>query len=387
MQRLFIACMLLALSLAPGATLAAQDEPSASGTFVPAGTLVEARHWHTATALADGRVLIVGGIPAYDDDSMDEPKLLASAEVWDPATGTFSPTGSLAVQRLGHRATLLPDGRVLVVGGLNNEDYYLASAEVWDPATGTFSLTGSLAVERVVHSVTGLSDGRVLVVGGHNEDGVLAAAEIWDPAAGTFSPTGSLAEARQEHTASPLADGRVLVVGGTGDGSGGAGSLTSAEIWDPATDTFSPTGSRAAERRHHRATVLPDGRVLMVGGWNDQDLPDAFAEVWDTATGMFSPTGSLAEERVKHTATVLPDGRVLVVGGAGDDYRTLASAEVWDVVTGTFSPTGSLAQERVDHTATALPDGRVLVVGGTNEYRTIEYRPLASAEVWEPGDE
>ena len=126
----------------------------------------------------------------------------------------------------------------------------------------------------------------------------------------------------------------MLVVGGTG---GGAGSLTSAEIWDPTTDTFSPTGSRAAERRHHRATVLPDGRVL-------------------------------------------------VVGGAGDDYRTLASAEVWDAVTGTFSPTGSLAQERVDHTATALPDGRVLVVGGTIEYRTIDYGPLASAEVWEPGD-
>ena len=148
------------------------------------------------------------------------------------------------------------------------------------------------------------------------------------------------------------------------------------EVWDPATGTFSPAGSLTEARSIHTATLLTDGRVLLVGGWGTGPL--ASAEVWDPATGTFSATGSLAEDRGGHGATLLADGRVLAVGGDGS-AGSLASAEVWDPATGTFSATGSLTEARSNHTATLLPDGRVLVVGGN------DFFILDSAEVWEGG--
>jgi len=137
-------------------------------------------------------------------------------------------------------------------------------------------------------------------------------------------------------------------------------------------------------RDSHTATLLPDGRVLVVGGGcpPTQKCQDhaVVAEVWDPQTATFEPAGSLAQLREGHTATLLPDGRVLVVGGSGWDGGDLASAEVWDPTTASFSPAGSLAQGRRGHTATLLPDGRVLIVGGRDG------DPLASAEVWDPSE-
>jgi hypothetical protein len=150
-----------------------------------------------------------------------------------------------------------------------------------------------------------------------------------------------LAQARRLHTATPLADGRVLVIGGRSDG-----ALASAEMWDPVTGAFDPTGSLGEGRYDHTTTLLPDGRVLVVGGYGSDNTWLDTAKMWDPATADFSPAGSLAEGRHRHTATLLPDGRVLVVGGYGGEFEWLASAEAWDPATGDFSPAGALDEAR-----------------------------------------
>jgi hypothetical protein len=234
-------------------------------------------------------------------------------------TPGFSQTGSMAKARDSHTATLLYDGRVLIAGGP------YSSAELYDPAAGTFSPTGSMTTARSGHTATLLSDGRVLIAGGDGFD--LASAELYSPAAGTFSPTGSMTTARSGHTATLLADGRVLIAGGGGVFSN-AYYTDSAELYDPATGTFRPTGSMTRARSGHTATRLTDGRVLITAGRRGSYLGSA--ELYDPATGTFSPTGSMATARESHTATLLADGRVLIVGGsvAGVGPAT-ASAELY----------------------------------------------------------
>jgi WD40 repeat protein len=350
--------------VAPAATSAGP------GTFSPTGSLAQPRAEHSATLLPDGRVLVVGGFDVREEDNT------STAEIWDPDTDTFGPTGSLAHPRAGHTATLLPDGRVLVVGGWGDEDTEdFVFAEVWDPSTGAFSPAGSIAMGWA-DSATLLPDGRVLVVGSLE-------VKVWDPATSTFSPADSLLVGDQRATA--LADGRVLII--SDEDPYGNAYPASAEVWDPVTDTFSPAGSSALGRIRSY-TLLADGRVLFLGDASTSDEDMMSAEVWDPATSTFSPSGSFpGAYRGMNTVTALADGRALIAGGCR--FRNIClehfdSAEVWDPATETFGPTGSPAVTRMRHTATALPDGRVLVVGGW-EYAN-EGTVRASAEVWEPSD-
>jgi hypothetical protein len=193
--------------------------------------------------------------------------VLKTAEVYDPATGTFSKTGSMSSIRDSHTATLLPDGRVLVVGG-GGEGYSAVSVvDLYDPATGTFKRTGSLKGGRWLHAATLLRDGRVLITGGRSSnDSAYAPAEIYDPANGRFSSAGAMTDGRQQHTATLLQDGRVLLTGGYWSDGQKWRVLSSTEIYDPATGRFSATGSMGAARDSHTATLLDDGRVLIAGG-------------------------------------------------------------------------------------------------------------------------
>ncbi len=343
------------------------------------GPLGDGRQIHTATPLDDGCVLFVGGYALGDG-------ALASAALYDPKTNAFSPTGSLATARGLHTATRLLDGRVLIAGGgptaWNNNGVFLTSAELYDPTTGTFSPTGSMATPREGHTATLLTDGRVLIAGGSDQNGhAVISAELYDPTTGTFSPTGSMAAARGFHTATLLADGRVLIAGGAPAAWNSASGLTSVEIYNPTTGTFSPTGSMAEARAFHAAALLADGRVLLTGGGGPTTDLLASAEIYDPDTGTFTSTGSMAHGRTYHTATLLADGRVLIAGGGGDytNRNFLASAEIYDPDTGTFTSTGSMADKRTYHTATLLPDGRVLVTGGYGARA-----PLASAELYDP---
>lgn len=341
----------------------------AQGTFSATGSMTAPRVHHSETLLNDGRVLIVGG-----NYTANWWEILNSAEIYDPATGTFTLTGSMSTTRTQHTATLLDNGKVLITGG--SAPGQLASAELYDPGTGTFTTTGSMTIARYMNTATLLTNGKVLVVGGQacSSPGCgLASAELYDPASGVFIPTGSMTTVRQGHTATLLANGNVLIAGGDNEGP----YLASAELYDPGTGTFTTTGSMSTPREYHTATLLNNGEVLVVGGAG----PLASTELYDSATGLFTPTGSMSTPRLMHTATLLNNGEVLVVGGYNGSV-TIDSAELYDPASGTFAATGSMITPRLYHTATLLNNGEVLETGGwisQNSWSTLD-----SAELYTP---
>jgi WD40 repeat protein len=335
--------------------------------WIPTGSLNIARSGHTATLLPNGKVLVVGG-----DSS-------GSGELYDPATGTWSLTGSLNTPTGGHTATLLPNGKVLVVGDYNDR------AELYDPATETWSLTGSLNMKpRQGHTATLLPNGQVLVVAGATDldigGEIFSSAELYDPASGTWSVTGSLQTERIGHTATLLPDGMVLVVGGWGAVARGPnfasfGFLNSAELYEPASGTSFAIRSLSTARWNHTATLLPNGKVLVAGGHSNS------AELYDPATRTWSTTANLNTDRSNHTATLLPDGKVLVTGGFVGNFPLtpiINTTEIYDPDTATWSVTASLNTGRSGHTATLLPNGKVLVAGGGNATSS-----LNSAELYD----
>jgi Kelch motif len=299
-----------------------------AGTFAATGSLTVMRgRLATATLLPNGKVLIAGG--SYF-------QTLSSAELYDPATGTFTATGSMITARDGHTATLLLNGKVLIAGGEtggmtsasgSTTLTTLASAELYDPATGTFAATGDMKLAREFHTATLLNNGKVLLAGSDNGS---ASAELYDPTAGTFAATGNMASSRNGLTATLLSNGKVLIAGG--QAVLGGDYLSSTEIYDPAAGLFTASGTMTTQRAGHTATLLPTADVLITGGQDITVLAEFFpsAELYDPATGTFTATGSLTVPRKYYTATALLDGRVLVAGG--NDILTdesLSSAEFY----------------------------------------------------------
>ncbi|HEX5753254.1 MAG TPA: kelch repeat-containing protein [Archangium sp.] len=332
------------------------DPLTAGYTWSYTGSMATERNGHTATLLPDGKVLIAGGANGT---------LVTSAEVYDPGTGVWSPTGSLAEGRIGHTVTLLPDGKVLVAGGSGSSGN-LSGAEVYDPGTGMWSPTGSLAMARRQHTATLLPDGKVLVTGGNGSGGTPSSAEVYNPGTGVWSPTGSLAGGRFSHTATLLLNGKVLVAGGESS----SGNLSGAEVYDPATGAWSSTGSLSMARRWHNATLLPNGELLVTGGFGSSGT-DSSAEVYDPGTGAWSTTSPLLIGRGFHTATLLPSGMVLVTGSTSIS----TNAELYGPP-GISRPTGPLAEARTASMAVLLPKGQVLVAGGSGSSGS-----LASVEI------
>jgi hypothetical protein len=347
--------------------------PVFSHGFEPTGSMRAVRDLHAATLLDNGKVLITGG----DDERGDSS---ATADLFDPSNGTFTPTSSMGNPRLGHTATLLChislvrclDDRVLVTGGGS------AIAELFDPSSGSFAPTGTMATNRFAHTATLLNNGKVLVAGG---GGGPATAELFDPSVGTFIPVSNMAAGRSNHTAVLLSTGKVLLIGGSDDN---GISVATAELFDPANDTFTPTGSMATPRSGHTATLLcdlalppcKDNRVLVTGGTDTTGSLVATAELYDPNSGSFGPAGGMAIARALHTANLLKDGTVLV---AGPDQ----TAELFDPKSGTFAATGSMTAARSSHTATLLSNGTVLITGGHNLDLDSTVVALATAELYQ----
>lgn len=346
----------------------------AVGTGTPAGT----RAYHATAALGDGRILFVGGNPDQGGIA------LTSAELFLPASATFSATGAPSLARPHGAASALDATRILVCGGTTSWNDASDDGEVFDSASGTFAFTAnSMSAKRTDHVVLRLGSGphagKLLVLGGNNGPipygtptaQTTATADLFDPATLRFTPLGqSLKEARAAFTATELPNGKILLAGGFSYLV--SGSLATAELFDPATGTFAYTVAPMTQSRAwHSATLLTTGpqagKVLLVGGNSNSDAL-ATAELYDPASGTFSAVGvSLLCPRQRHTASRLADGRILIAGGEAPN-RYWGSAEVYDPATGQFTFLAGLATPRCGHSATTIGvgpfAGKVLLFGG-----------------------
>ena len=340
-----------------------------------------ARVLHTATLLPGGQVIIAGGFSESFAD-LQAQFIVDRADQYDPATAVFQFVAN--VTRGDHTATLLPDGDLLFLGGYTKivpsgpnvnpvTPVPTASAEILKAGTGIIQPAGGMSIARSGHTATLLPDGRILITGGVTPlpssppySGPTSSAELYDPASGTSSPAGNMSVARSGHLAILLLNGKVLILG-----SG------SADLYDPETNSFTATGSPTFEGTGtgSTATLLPDGRVLVAGGsfTDPQYYPPVSidtAELYDPATGQFTPAGNMTIARSSHTATLLSNGTVLIAGGfttaltLGDDEPITNATETFDPGTNTFSPGEAMETPREGHTATLLLDGTILFIGG-----------------------
>jgi hypothetical protein len=377
-----------------------------TGTFTPTGDLNVPRNFHTATLLANGKVLIVGGAIVSRVGDLEP---LLSAELYDPQRGVFSLTGKLNAPIGAPTATLLNDGRVLIVGSDASRKCSPNIAEVYDPVTETFSKTGGTVTRQIGGWAIRLQDGRVLVAGGTLDCNAwqtpIANPEIYDPATGAFTATGPFVPIQSNYyfTGGPdvagislLADGRVLI----------AGELNS-ELFDPVTNTFSLTSSMTVGcwggqdpplyLAGRTTTALADGRTLLTGGEHEDCGRYEKAELYDSRTEKFNAIADMTRQRDNHSATLLPDRTVLIAGGestacdprgcnfGGAFAGTTTSVEFYDPITGTFAVIGNMTFPRSGHTATLLPNGTVLLAGGYGFAGIGMYSgTFSSAEVYTP---
>jgi len=353
---------------------------AATSTWTTAADLPAAATWSGqhdgALTLADGTVLVLGGADATN-------AAVNRTAIFDPVAGTWHPAAPMGSPRQGYTATLLTDGRVLVTGGVSGSapgTPPVATAELYDPAKQQWTATGMLSDPRAGHSAALLPDGTVLVAGGTAvRDGqttmALRTAERYHPDTGQWSPAAAMTDARTGHTAIALDGGAVLVCGGTVPvGTDDDAALAFCELYDQAADRWAPTGSLHRGRRHHQATRVSGGTVLITGGTAPgapgggpfDPFAQRTAELYDLASGTWQAVADMPSGRGLHRAVPLAAGQVLVVGGAASDrdeagYR---SAVRYDVTAATWTPVAGLTTGRWGFAAAVLADGRVLVTGG-----------------------
>jgi N-acetylneuraminic acid mutarotase len=345
--------------------------PMPRGGIVPASAMEVARYRHTATRLANGKVLVAGG------QNQDNYYALGTAELYDPLTRTWASAGNMRTPRCNHTATLLSNGKVLVAGG-NSSGSIMAACELYDPATNTWATAGSFKSPRTEATATLLPSGKVLAMGGYvtGYTSVRKDAEVFDPVTNTWSVVANPAPSGQAgHTATVLNDGKILFVGGYGAFRYAGASIdtlsatAAVSLYDPATSTWLSTASMSTPRHLHTATLLANGDVLVAGGGaNTSQSPTAI--IYHTSTNTWTAAASMGFGRESHTATMLPNGKVMVVGSGSATSGSLESSTIewYDPTGNTWSSEplagGTLATPRFSHTATQLADGNVLIVGG-----------------------
>lgn len=380
----------------PGATALARYD-YASGVWSAAAPLTPCmqsspscvpRYNHTTTVLANGKVLVTGGLGGTNDQFVQFGKRTA-AQLYDPVTAAWFPAASMVAARSAHTATLLSDGSVLVVGRPNPGQIYGNEApETYQPLADKWAATGPIPVSPTFgHTSTLLPDGRVLVAGGNTASDATGATALYDHITRRWSAGDVLSTSRRNHTATLLDDGRVLVAGGE------VGTLHSRPTWRASTEIYNPAtaewgtaeGALGLSRSFHTATLLDDGRVLVAGGEGVEGSLSS-AEIFDPSRGVWASAAPLLEARSGHSATKLPGGKVLVTGGLINGTE-LQSSEVYDPSTDSWSHAGLTTMPRADHAAVVLAGrgcgvacGRVLLTGGREP-------ATAASELFTPGPE
>lgn len=341
-----------------GPTLATEWYRAASNSFETGPRLAAGRDYSSGAVLSGDRVLIAG--------------IHSAAEIYTPGASQFMTLGGLTQARGGHSVTLLPDGKVLIAGGIDTEGYRLATAELFDPVTGlTRRLNTAMNQARTLHTATLLANGKVLIVAGGSDSG-----ELYDPATETFTLVPNrLPLSIAGQTAVTLKDGRILLAGGYDYDNEYWVSVNIATIYDPGTNRFTQTGSMVSPRRMHCATLLNDGRVLVAGGKDATDYDTA--ELYNPITGAWTATaGKLGVMRSAASATLLTSGKVLIAGGhygEGVDTVILDSAELFDAATGTFSTLDAkLVSVSSGHSTAMLQDGRLFIMGGSADVQVFD---------------
>ncbi len=332
----------------------------------PSSPLPSPRSAHTVTRLLNGNILIVGGYNVIDHSTAD-------AVLFAPATGSFRPAASPHTPRHGHTATLLPDGRVLVVGGATSPQGWLDDAELYDPQRDVWTVAAPTYSHGTAHSATLMQDGRVLVVGGCIGDSLCTdRAEIFDPLTNLWSEAAPLATDRAAHTTQLLQDGRILVSGGWG--AMGRNADGDALLYDPRTDSWSATGPMMSPRSFAESVLFQDGRVLVVGGMLPGGGPHpaitSTAEIYDPASNTWAPAGALLQPRWGFSLVSFSNGDVLAVGGANawdsdwNDGSFVRDIEIYDATLDHWSIIGNLTAPVVNIASTPLSGNRVWVTGG-----------------------
>jgi N-acetylneuraminic acid mutarotase len=376
-----IAALAVVSALVPAAFSAKEGE--GGGIFVPTGAMVTGRVGHTATLLRDGRVLVTGGEDLFGHG-------LATAELYDPSSNRWRRTGAMSSARGDHAAALLPDGRVLVTGGFptvtGGDLESVATAEIYDPRTERWSPAAPMAYPRARHTATLLRNGKVLVVGGVGPISTgftfWPVAELYDPARNSWETLPGRAPACEGHSAILLSSGKVFLVGGETD----LGADTAPRLYDPSADAWTELQETVARRAGATATLMPRDRVLLLGGVSVTVSPASYeiltsGELYDPVQGRSRPVAPMPDPHEQHTATLLLTGRVLVVGGVYD----VTPAILYDPAANRWEATGAPLR-RYGHTATLLQDGRVLIAGGYRAPETaIVYDPAGGTTVVEGG--
>lgn len=336
------------------------------GTWATADSLPQARWGAASVVLPDGRVMVIGGATGTSSNYAT-----ASVVIFDPKTGGWTEATGMLQARAYPMAVELADGSILVAGG-SRDGQPLDTAERYFPSNGTWVATGRLNMPRTQGTLTLLADGRVLAAGGGVEGSPdwisTTSTEIYDPNTGQWTMAAPMSIARAIHTATLLKDGEVLVTGGASTYHGSTGTVTArAEIFDPRTGRWRQVAPLPKPLYVHSAALMPDGKVLVAGGWwstSNSDPSHGGVYIYDPASDTWTPTGSLVTPRAQFDLVALPDGRFLAVDGVDPSYHTLATSEIYDPATGAWQTSGKMAVATMWPAVGLLPDGRVFLAGG-----------------------
>jgi hypothetical protein len=337
-----------------------------SGGFSSTGSMNVARVNHTATRLANGEALVAGG--------SNSAAILASAELYNPATGKWTLTGSMTIGRWNHQAVELPDGRVLVAGGFDTNDNVTASAELCNPSTGKWMATGNMGVAREDFTLTLLPNGEVLAAGGA---GGLASAELYNPTTGTWTATSSMTSSNGTSDAILLQNGEVFVT-------------MNLNLYNASTSTWTVITNAPSHRGTAPFALFPNGNVFLAsGGIFGDDIYNPSTSQW---TSIAPPPCTTRSQNCESAGALLNTGRVLVAGGVtyvnAQPYpieETNGLAALFDPATLTWATTGSMNKSRLGETMTVLSNGQVLIAGGQTFDKHLGHLvEIASAELYTP---